>query len=403
LSSTSAEPSRAEAPATATRGRFVAGDPLRAVAALSVLVYHAAFVSAFFRGHYGVRPGAVLSAQFGDPLGPLVGHLNLGLYIFFVLSGYLISRPFVRAFVTAAPRPAIGPYVRNRLLRIVPAFWLVLAVVLLALGTLGAPAREVAATYAFLISYLDTPLFLLIGQSWTLGVELVFYAAIPVFAALATVAARGRLGARGRSALVIGGALLIGAASLIIAARHPADQGWQQHPASSLWPFVPGVLLAVAEIRAEPLLRGRRAGRVLAWGLPPVGLALLIASERLAEDAIVARGVLTALGTGALVAGPLVLQWTTGGCWRALDNRVMRWIGERSYSLYLVHVAILYALRDLAVEAGGTGEGFLLLLAAGLPAALAASALSYRFFEVPFLRRRGRWAGSRPPGAARAT
>jgi peptidoglycan/LPS O-acetylase OafA/YrhL len=69
----------------------------------------------------------------------------------------------------------------------------------------------------------------------------------------------------------------------------------------------------------------------------------------------------------------------------------MRWIGERSYSLYLVHQVIAVAAAvSLATAIASPWERLPLVLAVVLSFSLAAAAFSYRYFERPFLRRRDR-------------
>ena len=93
--------------------RFPLMDSLRAIAALSVLVTHSGFLS-----------GANLGTWYGD----YTARLDVGVTIFFLLSGFLLYRPFVSARAGGARRPRIPDYARRRLLRILPAYWLALTV-----------------------------------------------------------------------------------------------------------------------------------------------------------------------------------------------------------------------------------------------------------------------------------
>src|SRR4051794_21553692 len=117
-------------------GRFGAGNGLRALAALSVVAFHAAVMTA---------PSAGTATE---GLGwQVIGHLDLGLYVFFVLSGYLLARGFAAALVTGTPRPRVGRYVAHRIRRIVPAFWAALLLTLAIEGTNGASLADVARTF----------------------------------------------------------------------------------------------------------------------------------------------------------------------------------------------------------------------------------------------------------------
>src|SRR3954470_15096825 len=81
-------------PATRTsRDRLLAGDGLRALAALTVLGYHAALAVARYRYHGAYDPA------FGRAAGSVFETLNAGLFVFFALSGYLLARPFAHAVV----------------------------------------------------------------------------------------------------------------------------------------------------------------------------------------------------------------------------------------------------------------------------------------------------------------
>jgi peptidoglycan/LPS O-acetylase OafA/YrhL len=394
-----APPARAGESASDEGGRFIAGDPLRGVAALSVAAYHVGFFTAVHRGETSLDSYGLVSLYSAFP-GHAIAHLHLGLYIFFVLSGYLIARPFVRAVVSGAAMPATLPYLRNRVLRIVPAFWLVLTVLLLAHGTLGASPAETGVTYAMLIGLEANPLDPLIGQSWTLGVEMGFYLMLPVlFLGLAAVTpAPGRHGSRLRLLVVILGCLAGAALSLYVASRRATDIQWQRTLPAALFAFAPGVLLAAIEIPGRRSAVARAVGRrALAPTLGVLGIAALVVSTRLDLDEVVARGVLAAAGTGALVAAPLVHQWVTGGCWRFLDNRAMHWFGRRSYSFYLVHVGVIYSARPLAREPADITVAMSIMLLVALPLSVLAAAISYRFFEVPFLRWRARWRPASQP------
>ena len=99
--------------------RFPLLDPLRAVAALMVVVTHTAELGGFNREHW---------------VGAWTVRLDSGVAIFFVLSAFLLYRPFVSARLDGRAIPRVWRYARRRALRILPAYW----VALIALGLLDA-------------------------------------------------------------------------------------------------------------------------------------------------------------------------------------------------------------------------------------------------------------------------
>src|SRR3954470_1351783 len=121
----------ASLPVNVRAERFPLMDSLRAVAALSVLAFHAAF----FAGMY----------TSDSPLRPYLAQPLAGVTVFFVISGFLLYRPFVRARAADDPAPRASAYAWRRFLRIVPAYWLALTVIAvwLSLDTVFHPAWHV--------------------------------------------------------------------------------------------------------------------------------------------------------------------------------------------------------------------------------------------------------------------
>jgi peptidoglycan/LPS O-acetylase OafA/YrhL len=147
-------------------------DGLRAVAALAVLLTHVAFQT----GEVGRGAGGAVLARF-----------DAGVAVFFVLSGFLLYRPYARARWTGGRWPSTGTYALRRAARILPAYWLVLAAVAF---TSSVPAG-VLATHVWLGQAYTGPLLGSLTQTWSLCTEVAFYAALPLLA----VAARRREGA----------------------------------------------------------------------------------------------------------------------------------------------------------------------------------------------------------------
>ena len=187
---------------------FIAGDGLRAIAALGVLVLHAAIETMLFKHAPGFATGDEHANQYRAIAGgaaPLLALTRSGIYIFFALSGYLLSRGFLAAYTLGTPRPPIGRYARNRVLRIVPAFWVVMAVYLTWDHAWHAGgAGGLLAAFGFAQNYHYTHAAV-IPQAWTLDIEVAFYALIPLVAVIALALRRPGRGSPGRRlALVLG-------------------------------------------------------------------------------------------------------------------------------------------------------------------------------------------------------
>src|SRR5437016_10699788 len=98
--------------------RFPCFDGLRAIAAIAVVFHHAAFTTAF-----ELRGVRVPGTQHTVLIGHYFARMDAGVQVFFLISGFLLYRPFVAAaFSGRAPRD-LRSYFRNRLLRIYPAYW----------------------------------------------------------------------------------------------------------------------------------------------------------------------------------------------------------------------------------------------------------------------------------------
>ncbi len=145
-------------------------DVARTMAALGVLVTHVAFVT-----------GIDNVERWSSPLRQVLPRLDVGVSIFFVLSGLLICRPFIRSVIAGQARPTTGRFLWRRAIRIYPLYWAVLAVTLLAdrlpLPGPGALATEVLLVHTYRPSTAIGP----ITQSWSLATEVAFYCFVPVW------------------------------------------------------------------------------------------------------------------------------------------------------------------------------------------------------------------------------
>src|SRR4051794_29749582 len=104
-------------------GRIDGLDGLRAIAACSILIFHV----------WSTNAPTQTAAPFGT-LTLLLPPLREGVTLFFCLSGFLLYRPFAAALVRGTRPPPRARYALRRLLRIAPAYWLVLVVTALTLA-----------------------------------------------------------------------------------------------------------------------------------------------------------------------------------------------------------------------------------------------------------------------------
>src|SRR5216683_2305892 len=176
----------------AISGHQNALDGLRVVAAFAVLATHVGGETAY--------------AFQGTPASWVVSRGDVGVPIFFTLSGLLLYRPWARAALEGSASPRARPYLWRRGLRILPAYW---AVVLIALPTMSAVHVRSAwpwLQYLFLMQNYDIHPWWSgtgaqgLGQMWSLVVEASFYLMLPVIAAILTwFACRGAGNLRGVS------------------------------------------------------------------------------------------------------------------------------------------------------------------------------------------------------------
>lgn len=386
-------------PAAARRSpagrRFLAGDPLRGLAALGVAVYHAGTVSLFVSGH-----SADLARGWPGPFGTIAGGpIGAGAYgvdVFFILSGYLISRPFVAAYAEGRRLPSLLAYLRNRVLRIVPAFWVALGAVVLVAGPHGRTWADAPRLLGFSEDWADSPLRFDLGQAWTLGVEVRYYLAVPVIATivfLLTRVAGGRpRGAAARLWLV--GTIAAVASVYLFAAFPRYNQEQDFRPIAQAYLLLAGVVLATADLGATWRWLAGRRGRWLAAAGFGSGVVTLIwmqyAGSPLGRlpglDFEHSISVVSSVAAVLIVGVPILLQRGGGGCWRWLDNRPLRWLGSRSYGFYLYQLGVLTVLSEHAPDPGLYRRTFVFLLVVGLPVILGLAALSWRLVERPALR-----------------
>jgi peptidoglycan/LPS O-acetylase OafA/YrhL len=146
-------------------------DSMRAIATIAIVGFHVA-------NSYGVadEPGF---------LRQLAGRLNVGVWIFFVISAFLLYRPFVAARLRGERMISLRGFAWRRFLRIFPAYWVALIVYTVWLDVPGVFTASHAPRLLLLVQNYWTGTFGLgLGQAWSLSVELAFYVFLGLLAAV---------------------------------------------------------------------------------------------------------------------------------------------------------------------------------------------------------------------------
>jgi peptidoglycan/LPS O-acetylase OafA/YrhL len=259
-------------------GTLIAGDGVRGVGALFVFTTHVCLLAD------PIPDNNLLSYGWAAPI---LGHIDLALSAFFVLSGYLIARPYARAYVAGARRPRLRNYVRNRVLRVVPVFYLLTVLVLLRFGLDGrlgdAPGAETSSVWQVIGQFLfiqgqtQGPASVPIGPAWSIGSEVGFYVIIPI-AAYGAYRLAGRLhGAYARAAVALALIALVTLVSIALRAHDKYLFAWLTSPPAILYGFMPGVALGIAEPLFAKHLRDRKhLATTVAWTAFALGLLCAI-------------------------------------------------------------------------------------------------------------------------------
>jgi len=350
---------------TPTAPRYAGLDGLRAVAVLLVVLYH-------------LFPAWFLHSGF------------VGVDVFFVISGFLITSLLLRERA-ATGRIALRAFWTRRARRLLPALALVVTVSATLAWVIGGDVlvglgRQVlgAATFSYNwtsigagASYFGSAEPELLRNLWSLAVEEQFYVLWPLLLPVLLLVRR-----RWLRAIV---ALALAAASALWGFAVAGEALTRAYYGTDTHAF--GLLIGVALAFALGGER-RRATRWARFGMPVAGAAALVALVAVASVPGGA-GLYPAIPLAASVLTAVVIATATAPgamLGRALDVAPLRWIGERSYGIYLWHWPLVVLLT---LAATGSFVDTAIPVTAGAAAGvltLALSALSYRMLEQPVRR-----------------
>ncbi|WP_035462302.1 acyltransferase family protein [Alicyclobacillus macrosporangiidus] len=349
-------------------GRYMPGlDGLRALAVVGVVIYHL---------HAAWAPGGLL-----------------GVGVFFVLSGYLITDLLVAEWRRTGRLDLRGFWIR-RFRRLIPALWLMIGVVAAWLAV-SDPVRlaklrgDVGAAFLYVsnwwyvfhqVSYFDrfgppSPF----GHLWSLAVEEQFYLVWPL---LLGVGLR-RLRRGPLLSWTLGGAVVSAVAMALLFQPGTDPSRIYYGTDTRAFALLLGAALALVW-PSEQLPRWRtRASRLAADGIGVVGLAAILVMFFTTDEygTFLYRGgmVLLSLATVAVVAAAAHPDSRVG---RALGWGPLRWLGVRSYGIYLWH----YPVIALSTPQNTAGDIDWVRIVLQVWVSVGLAALSWRYVEQPILR-----------------
>jgi peptidoglycan/LPS O-acetylase OafA/YrhL len=351
---------------------------IRAVAALLVTLTHAAYTTGKYTHGY---------------VGLVYSRMEIGVPIFFVLSGFLLFGPWVRAAVSGGGPPSVRRYARHRVRRIMPAYALtVLAAYLLYHFRTAGPNpghtwmglfRNLSLTQIYTDHYLFSYLHQGLTQMWSLAVEVAFYVVLPllVYLLLGVLCRR-----RWRPRLLLtglAGLALITPAWLILV--HTTDflpDGARLWLPTYLSWFIGGMMLAVLQsmgVRAYALASVPLAVACFFIASTPIAGAPTTSPNELRE-ALFKAAFYAVIAT--LMVAPLALG-DRGLYARFLASRPMVFLGEISYEIFLIHLLILELVMveivHYPIYTGSIGIVFVVTFVVTVPVAW----LLHRFTRVP--------------------
>lgn len=341
---------------------------IRAVAALLVMLTHAAYTTGKYTHGY---------------VGLVYSRMEIGVPIFFVLSGFLLFGPWVRAAASGGAPPSVRRYAWHRVRRIMPAYVVtVLAAFLLYHFRMAGPNpghtweglfRNLTLTQIYTDNYLYSYLHQGLTQMWSLAVEVAFYVALPLLAYLLLVVLCRRRWRPGRLLIGLMGLALITPAWLVLV--HTTDflpDGARLWLPTYLSWFVGGMMLAALQplgVRAYALVCVPLALVCYFIVSTPIAGAPTTSPSELREG--LAKAAFYAV-IATLMVAPLALG-DRGLYARFLASRPMVFLGEISYEIFLIHLLtmelVMVELLRYPIYTGSFGILFVVTFVVTVPVA----------------------------------
>lgn len=375
-------PPAVDSPRAARQRYFPAVEGMRGVAVLLVLGGHVLLLS---------HPQGGDAANFGH------WTATCGLLIFFLISGFLLYRPFVAARGTGKTVASIVPnYALRRAVRIVPAYWVALTLLAIWPGLPGVFTNRWWVDYGLLQVYNSGWQTTGLGVAWTLCVEITFYMTLPFVAALLHNRGMGRGLDRERELGwelgVIGGLALLSLLTASVLGSTPGVAYLGLTLVANFHWFCLGMLLAAIQITPStvlPRVRRTLSRPLTCWSLALFLFAAMTTGAIRDSLPLGAAIFVEGLALGLLVTcvlGPAIFAESSQLVNTLAANRGILFLGTVSYGIYLWHLPIVYHLNGAGIVANAHYQVLTLAVLALVFSVLLGTA-SWYLIEKPLMKR----------------
>jgi peptidoglycan/LPS O-acetylase OafA/YrhL len=350
---------------------------IRAVAALLVVGTHAAYTTGkYTHGYWG-----------------LVGsRMEIGVPIFFVLSGFLLFRPWLKSAITDGPPPSLSRYAWHRVRRIMPAYAITVLFAYLLYDFRDAGPnpghswyglfRNLTLTQIYGNGYLGKYLHQGLTQMWSLAVEASFYLLLPLLSyVLLALVCRRRWQPRMLLGTLAGLTLISPVWLVLVHTDHWFPDGARLWLPTYLAWFLAGMILAVLQamgVRGYAFVAIPLATVCYFIVSTPIGGAPTTSPAAVTE-AVVKTCFYAVIA--ALAVAPLALG-DDGWYSKLLASRPMVWLGEISYEIFLIHLVTMEFAMDYIVGAHVYTGPMLNLFLATMVLTIPLAWLLHRFTRV---------------------
>lgn len=355
-------------------------DFLRALAIVLVLVAHASFM--FLPLTHRLEAWWMLG--------------QLGVELFFVLSGFLIGAILVKQ--AEAGSLAVGRFWLRRWLRTLPNYYLFLGINI-AIARWIDGAWPHAAGYAVFMQNFAWPQPIFFIESWSLAVEEIFYLVAP----LLVLACSGHVTRRVPATLLV--SIAIALATLVrvvyVVTQQPVwDQAVRMVALVRMDAIAYGALALLLYRHRDGIAR-RHASAIAIAGCVGLAIGIALYLELPKDTDLFARtGLFSLISASFAALLPAAANWHHAGMPAPVENGV-RAIARWSYALYLCQLAVMRVMNATFAGNAQTVGGCLLQALIFVALSIAAAALVYRFYEAPILRLRDRWTRESSAPASR--